>query len=287
MAGLTQRPFAFALAVTTWGQALARVRTRSKFNISHSDIAKWCGVGKDLVRDWEMGLAVPTRDKLRRLYGRFPDLRYYTYLLPQEMQRAPAVEAKDEAQNFVPEQAKGDAPPEVAAPEPVAKTFGQALRQVRLAHGLHQWELATLTGLKQTMISSLENDDPANREAHARLLALMPELQTAPVPKWAPRTYTNPGHRKGAPPNTQLRSVPPAPAPAPAAPPPPAPAAKPAPTAGELGAAYGEALQAVAAARQRAYDLHTQAASADQDAKAAEDRADEALQRLNAATGRS
>jgi transcriptional regulator with XRE-family HTH domain len=179
---LQHKPFAAQMQIRTWGQALARCRIDK--NMSHREVADRAGVGASAVRDWEMGIAYPTRPQLKRLVNLcFRQLQYFTGLLPTEFHAPPSVKPADPDEAYVPPSLPGPPPPELAPP-PEPKTFREALRRAREDEGLHQRELAEMMDVTEAAVGHWETGT-AQPYVHnyEKLLVLFPSLASVPRPK--------------------------------------------------------------------------------------------------------
>lgn len=250
------RPFAGiggAMKFQTWGQALAHCRIDR--GLSHRDVADRCGVNKEAVRDWEMGLSVPTRPQLKRMQNLcFRQIRYFTYLLPAELRKPPEVKPADPDEAFVPEQEEGPPPPELAKPRKEPKTFPEALRRAREEEGLSHGDIAEILDVVAAAVQHWESDRTRPYvHNYEKLLQLFPSIGNVPRPK--DMRVLRAAAKQPAPTPPPARVAPPAP-PAPpataaAAPPPPAVQAKPQPRNAleDAGAAYGRAVAEAKRAR--------------------------------------
>ena len=153
-------------ARASFGEHLRRERMARR--VSHFEVGERCGVDKQVVQQWELDRAEPSRYELQRLVELFPAITRFLppgagfYAEPANLQNGP--------------------PPEAPEPEP-PKTFGAALAQLRLAEGMTQDELAELLGVTGQAISHWEIDRNAPVLVHYRaLLDLFPDLALAPEP---------------------------------------------------------------------------------------------------------
>lgn len=179
--------------IKTFGQALKKIRMER--GLSHKEVADRVGVQKAQIRRWETDENTPTNFHLKKLYGTFSTLRFYTHLLPA-FERARLI---DKAEKIIISKASGELPqddtwlPPIASrheslPDELAKTvkpktFGEHLRALRLAEGLDMDELAELMSVTGQACSAWELDKAVPVMAHyVKLCDLFPGLKNAPVP---------------------------------------------------------------------------------------------------------
>lgn len=199
--------------VKTFGQALQKVRI--EYGLSHREVSDRVGKSKSIVRDWESNLAIPPAQTLKRLYATFPELRYFTHLLPKfEVQQfmnkidTAIDEAADRAKAMVkdPSQAMrestregvrsvfdevwvpplpkaGDEIPDKLTTVFKAKNFGENLRYLRLQEGMDQAEVGELLNVTGSAVGHWERNFVAPILDHfEKLCELFPHLRNGPRP---------------------------------------------------------------------------------------------------------
>lgn len=164
------------LQIATFGDILRSERL--KFNMSYSDVAPRAGVSRDTVKQWEENKGWPDRAQLKRLFGSFRRLRHFVHLLPQQLANQAQADASNDGEALPSQLA-----PVMPAPEPPARTFGGALRLLRLEEGLSQTELGELVGVVGTAVTEWERDGCVPvQENYDKLLELLPKLALAARP---------------------------------------------------------------------------------------------------------
>lgn len=185
--------------IKSFSQALITVRIEQ--GLSHRDVADRCGKAKQLVKDWEDGIAIPNTQTLKRLYSTFPKLRHFTHLLPAvEIHRygkramdamdaiGMALEKPGEAQalpGWYPPMSsdKEELPPELKYP-PRPKTFSENLRYLRLKEGMDQGDVGELLGVTSGAVGHWEKGTNLPILDHfTKLLQLFPALKDGPQPE--------------------------------------------------------------------------------------------------------
>lgn len=224
------------MTIDTFGKALRHLRTKA--GVPYKDVCRTIvGVNGAKVRDWESDVAVPNAYQLKGLYSMFPALRYYTKLLPKAVRGAVMELAADRVAEEGARVAAGAAGPRVrlVSPEddplalaarasgafvlpdesgpppahveeslPPPATFGQALRQRRLHHGLTASELAELLEVSESAVYSMEQDESAVQASTVQKLeSLLGPLgwrteAPAPAPAAAPPSRYAPAASKQA-----------------------------------------------------------------------------------------
>lgn len=181
--GLGDKPFV-GIAAKTWPDALRWIRVERGF--SYRDVANAvCRDRPNDPRSWEMGLKLPDRHDLRRLYNALPKLKNAAHLLPAPLREdtTPADTATPVAVPPGPPEAKPEPAPEVAAavaapapdavppapapapappivvpaeppasPRPTWKTFGEALDACLIKEKMKRQDFAKLVGLSTSNI---------------------------------------------------------------------------------------------------------------------------------------
>jgi transcriptional regulator with XRE-family HTH domain len=181
------RPRGIRLAVlgrqkSTWPDVIERLRaggSRDSFGehlkrermarrISHFEVGERCGVDKQVVQQWELDRATPSRYEVQRLVELFPAIQRF---LPA-------------GTGFYAEVVHLQNGPPEAAPAPEApKTFAEALAVLRLAEGMKQEELGEILGVSGQAVSAWETGTNVPVRAHYdALLDLLPDLALAPEP---------------------------------------------------------------------------------------------------------
>jgi transcriptional regulator with XRE-family HTH domain len=193
--------------IRTFGQAISLVRVER--GLTHREVADRVGKTKSLVRDWENNLAIPNTQTMKRLYATFPQLRYFTHLLPmvatqqyldkiggrmdelgaQAIAR-PGTPSKVEDRTsdlgvwFPPISQADDPVPDELSYAPKLKTFGEYLRYLRLREGLDISEVAELLRVSDAAVSHWELNRVNPIIDHLnKLTALFPALKNAPQPE--------------------------------------------------------------------------------------------------------
>jgi len=159
----------------TFGDVLKREREEQ--GLSHHDVSCRVGVSKALVRAWEKGVNFPNRFEMKKLIGSMRSLSHYIHLLPQETVVAIVHDFKATNEEY---------PAQLAAidrVEPSPKTFGEALRRVRLSEGLGQDEIGELIGVTGQAVSAWESgiSNPVKHH-YDTLVSLFADLSFAPKP---------------------------------------------------------------------------------------------------------
>lgn len=159
----------------TFGEVLKREREEQ--GLSHHDVSCRVGVSKALVKAWEKGVNFPNRFEMKKLIGSMRSLAHYIHLLPQETVVAIAHDFKATNEEY---------PAQLAAIdriEPSPKTFGEALRRVRLSEGFGQDEVGDLIGVTGQAVSAWESgtSNPV-KDHYDKLVALFADLSVAPKP---------------------------------------------------------------------------------------------------------
>jgi len=159
----------------TFGDVLKREREAQ--GLSHHDVSCRVGVSKALVRAWEKGVNFPNRFEMKKLIGSMRSLSHYIHLLPQETVAAVVNDFRTAEEEF---------PKQLAAivrDEPPPKTFGEALRRVRLSEGFGQDEVGELVGVTGQAVSAWEsgNSNPV-KDHYDKLVRLFSDLCVAPKP---------------------------------------------------------------------------------------------------------
>jgi transcriptional regulator with XRE-family HTH domain len=153
---------------------------REKQGLSHRDIAVRCGVEREVVKTWERDEAIPGRLEMKKLLGSMQRLKHYMHLLPAERHDQTLEDHKECYGVDAPEQLAPIAPP--LPPPP--KTFGEALKRLRVHEGLSQEELGEMMKVTGQAISAWENGHVVPILDHYKmLLDLIPDLKHAPSPK--------------------------------------------------------------------------------------------------------
>lgn len=224
----------------TWGQAMAHCRIQA--GLSYRDVADRCGASVNEVRDWEMGLAVPKRPQLKRMQNMcFRQIRYFTFLLPEELRAPPTVKPADPDEAFVLEQATEPPPPDLMRVRPEPKTFADALKYAREEEGLSRQDLAEVLEVTDGAIRAWEErESKPYVHNYEKLLQLFPAIARVPRPADM-RVFAAAAPKQVA--------VPSAPSPAPAVPVIVSPAVRTIAPAEEAGAAYGRAMAEAKRAR--------------------------------------
>jgi len=252
--------------IKTFGQALQKVRI--EHGLSHREVSDRVGQSKQLVRDWEDNIAIPVTQTMKRLYSAFPELRYFTHLLP----RFEKYRYMDKANNLLDDIANkrlkdsagllGSAkhvtesthdnelwlPPlakeEEGFPEALEKvfkpkSFGENLRFLRLQEGMDQTEVGDLLNVTGSAIGHWERNFVSPIRDHLeKLNSLFPQLRNGPQPE--SKNIAKPDNRVNGyvASSAPLRAVPTAfdvvqtpepPSPVPPPPPPPTPPPPPKP----------------------------------------------------------
>jgi len=225
--GLASKGLA-TLGAKTWGDALRFIRVERGF--SYKDVANSvCRDRPNDPRNWEMGVKVPDKYDLRRLYNALPKLRHAVHLLPSHLredippptadapQAAPSVSPSPEGPPGSPAEVATAMPasapaPTTVAPEPTMvistvpdplppqwKTFGEALEALIRREKMTQSDFATTSGLGQSTISAyvrgyrILNDKKhpvgMSHLVYERLLALLPDLKYAPRPRVSSKAF--------------------------------------------------------------------------------------------------
>jgi transcriptional regulator with XRE-family HTH domain len=187
------QPAARPTGIKTFGQALRKIRTER--GLSHKEVADRVGVRKEQVRQWEEDTTFPSNFHLKKLYGTFSTLRFFTTLMPtiereklitkaNEIVASAQMTGKLEYETFLPPIAgKNEDLPEELVQTRRPKTFGEHLRAIRLTAGIDLEELGELMSVTGQACSAWELDK-ANpvMDHYVKLRDLFPALKNAPAP---------------------------------------------------------------------------------------------------------
>jgi len=180
----------------SFGQALKKIRTER--GLTHKEVADRVGVKKSTVREWEEDAVTPSNFHLKKLYGTFSTLRFFTSLLSsfdkeRLINKAESILKAGKGIGTMPDDlwlppmaSRSEELPEEIIHLPKPKTFGESLRRQRLLEGLDLEEVANLVKVTPQAVGSWELDKANPVMAHYVLLRdLFPKLADAPAPESA------------------------------------------------------------------------------------------------------
>lgn len=173
-------PMPLRFAISTWGAALAHCRINyRRGEVSHRDLANFCGVKRAVLKEWEQGRGFPTTMQLKKIYKRgLHDLRAYENLLPKDDRDR----IQADLDPTMPPALLPAPPTDPQAVDP-PRTFGAALKLARQVEGLDQSELGDLMDVSDSAVSNWETGGTTPvRDNYNKLLALFPHLADAPLP---------------------------------------------------------------------------------------------------------
>lgn len=178
----------------SFGQALKKIRTER--GMSHKDVADRVGVKRSTIKEWEEDKVTPSNLHLKKLYGTFSNLRFFTMLLSnfdkeRLINKAETILKAHKGVGdmpadiwFPPIAGRTEELPDELLHMPRPKTFGENLRRQRLLEGLDLEDVATLLKVTPQAVGSWELDrsNPVMAN-YVALRDIFPKLADAPAPE--------------------------------------------------------------------------------------------------------